>query len=61
MIKLLKMTKFGRNIAEVLLILVTGENLLYKWKSEEKSHKTPAETLINFTISQLREQLPRVY
>ena len=54
MVQLLKMTKFGRNVAEVLLISVTEENFLYKWKSEEKSYKTQAETLINVAISQLR-------
>ena len=43
------MTKFGRNVAEVLLISVTEENLLYK----EKSYKTLAKIIV-VAISRLR-------
>lgn len=58
--ELLKMVKSGRSVAEVSRTMGIGENLLYKWKSEEKSQETPAETLINLEIEQLRKQLRQV-
>jgi transposase len=58
--ELLKMVKSGRSVAEVSRTMGIGENLLYKWKSEEKSQETPAETIINLEIEQLRKQLRQV-
>lgn len=37
--ELLKMVKSGRSVAEVSRIIDLGENLLYKWKSEENHKK----------------------
>jgi transposase-like protein len=39
------MTK-TRSVAEVALSMGIGENLLYKWRSDEKTKETPAESEI---------------
>ena len=36
--ELLKMVKSRRSVAEVSRKMGIGENLLYNWKSKEKSH-----------------------
>lgn len=52
----LKMTK-TRSVAEVARSMGIGENLLYKWRSDEKAKETPAESEINAEIEQLRKQV----
>ena len=47
------MTKSRRSIDEVSRTIGTEVNLLYKWKSEEKSKESLAETLNNAEIVQL--------
>lgn len=59
-VELLKMVKTGRSVAEVSQAMGIGENLLYKWKSEEKNQETPAESIVNAEIEQLRKQLRQV-
>jgi transposase len=55
----LKMAK-TRSVSEVARSLGIGENLLYKWRSDEKSKETPVETEINAEIEGLRKQLRQV-
>ncbi len=55
--ELLKMVKSGRSVAEVSRTMGIGENLLYKWRSEENSQAKPEELGINTEIEQLRKQL----
>lgn len=49
--EVLKMTK-SRSVAEVARIMGIGENLLYKWRSDEKSKETPAESEVNGEMEQ---------
>ncbi len=58
--ELLRMVKSGRSVAEVSRTMGVGENLLYKWKSEEKSQETPVESVVNAEIEQLRKLLRQV-
>lgn len=55
----LKMAK-TRSVSEVARSLGIGENLLYKWRSAEKSKETLVETEINAEIEGLRKQLRQV-
>lgn len=55
--ELLKMVNSGRSVAEVSRTMGIGENLLYKWRSEENSQSKPEELGINTEIEQLRKQL----
>lgn len=55
--ELLKMVKSGRSVAEVSRTMGIGENLLYKWRSEENSHFKPEELGTNNEIENLRKQL----
>jgi transposase len=57
--EVLKMTK-SRSVAEVARIMGIGENLLYKWRSDEKSKETPSELEANGEMEQLRKQLRQV-
>jgi transposase len=54
--EVLKMTK-TRSVAEVARSMGIGENLLYKWRSDEKTKETPAESEVNVEIEQLRKQV----
>ena len=58
--ELLKMVKSGRSVAEVSRTMGIGENLLYKWRSEENSQEKPEELGINTEIEHLRKQLKQV-
>ena len=49
--ELLKMVKSGRSVAEVSRTMDLGENLLYKWKSEEKSQEMSVKTLVNLYLA----------
>lgn len=55
--ELLKMVKSGRSVAEVSRTMGIGENLLYKWRSEENSQAKPEELVTNTEIEHLRKQL----
>jgi transposase len=55
--ELLKMVKSGRSVAEVSRTMGIGENLLYKWRSEENSQVKPEELVTNTEIEHLRKQL----
>jgi transposase len=57
--EVLKMTK-SRSVAEVARSMGIGENLLYKWRSDEKSKETPSELEANGEMEQLRKQLRQV-
>jgi len=57
--EVLKMTK-TRSIAEVARSMGIGENLLYKWRSDEKSKETTHELVVNSEIEELRKQLKQV-
>lgn len=57
--EVLKMTK-SRSVAEVARSMGIGENLLYKWRSDEKSKETPSESEANGEMEQLRKQLRQV-
>ena len=52
--EVLKMTK-SRSVAEVARSMGIGENLLYKWRSDEKSKETPSESEANGEMEQLRQ------
>lgn len=55
--ELLKMVKSGRSVAEVSRTMGIGENLLYKWRSEENGQVKPEELVTNTEIEHLRKQL----
>lgn len=55
--ELLRMVKSGRSVAEVSRTMGIGENLLYKWRSEENSQAKPMELEVNTEIEYLRKQL----
>jgi transposase len=54
--EVLKMTKI-KSVPEVARSMGIGENLLYKWRSDEKLKETPAESDANTEIDQLRRQV----
>ncbi len=53
----LKMLNSGRSVSEVARTLGIGENLLYNWKSEDKSSQPIDKQLIISENEQLRKQL----
>ena len=53
--EVLKMLNSGRSVSEVAMGI--GENLLYKWKAEEKSRLSPEVGQQNAELEQLRKQL----
>lgn len=57
--EVLKMTK-TRSVAEVARSMGIGENLLYKWRSDEKSRESPQESAISSENEELRKQLRQV-
>lgn len=57
--EVLKMTR-TRSVAEVARSMGIGENLLYKWRSDEKAKETPSESEANTEIEQLRKQLRQI-
>ena len=52
--------KRNKSVAEVARTMGIGENLLYKWPSDEKSKETPAESAVNSELEELRKQLKQV-
>lgn len=57
--EVLKMAE-NRSVAEVARTMGIGENLLYKWRSSEKTNGTPIERELNSETEQLRKQLRQV-
>ena len=57
--EVLKMTK-TQSVAEVARSMGIGENLLYKWRSDQKSKETPHSLVVNSEIEELRKQLKQV-
>ena len=55
--EILKMLKTGRSVPDISQAMGIGENILYKWRLEEKNKETPAEIGVNAEIEQLRKQL----
>ena len=53
--EVLKMLNSDRSVPEVAMGI--GENLLYKWKAEEKSRLSPEVGQQNAELEQLRKQL----
>src|ERR1700712_4600649 len=58
--EVLKMVKSGRSVPEVARLMGMGENLLYKWRSDEKAKETPIESGVTSELEQLRKQLRQV-
>lgn len=54
--EVLKMAK-TKGVPEVARSMGIGENLLYKWRSDEKSKETPAEVSANAEMEHLRRQV----
>ncbi len=55
--EILKMTEGGRSVAEVARTMGIGENLIYKWRSEQKSNLSPSELNSYNEIESLKKQL----
>lgn len=58
--EVLKMIESGTNVAEVSRKMGIGENLLYKWRAEQKTTQTPEQSPLSDEIEQLRKQLRQV-
>ncbi|WP_298352379.1 transposase [Runella sp.] len=56
-LEVLKMVDSGRTVPEVSAAMGIGENLLYKWKADDKSKKSPNLNQQNAELEQLRKQL----
>ena len=56
----LRMVTAGRSAADVARSLGIGENLLYKWRAEQKSAYSPEETGRDAEIESLRKALRQV-
>lgn len=54
------MTNSGRSIPDVARSLGMSENLLYKWRSEQKSSYSPEESNRDAELEHLRKQLRQV-
>jgi transposase len=58
--EVLKMIESGGNVAEISRKMGIGENLLYKWRAEQKTTQTPEQSLFKEEIEQLRLKLKQV-
>ncbi len=56
----LRMVNGGRSIPDVARSLGISENILYKWRSEQKSGYSPEELSRDVELEQLRKQLRQV-
>lgn len=56
----LRMITAGRSASEVARSLGIGENLLYKWRADQKSAYSPAEMDRDTEIENLRKALRQV-
>ena len=59
-IEALGMVTGGRSAADVARSLGIGENLLYKWRAEQKSGYSPAEKDRDVELESLRKALRQV-
>jgi transposase len=57
--EVLKMIK-TQPVAEVAQKMGIGENLLYKWRAEEKTEQTPPQRETNEELEQLRRQVKQL-
>lgn len=55
--EVLKMLNSDRSVPEVAIAMGIGENLLYKWRADEKSRLSPEVSQQNAELEQLRKQL----
>lgn len=56
----LGMVNGGRSVPDVARSLGMSENLLYKWRGEQKASFSPAELSWDAELEQLRKQLRQV-
>jgi transposase len=56
----LRMVNGGRSVPDVARSLGMSENLLYKWRTEQKSSYSPEESGRDAELEQLRKQLRQV-
>ena len=56
----LRMVNGGRSIPDVARSLGISENILYKWRSEQKNGYSPEESSRDVELEQLRKQLRQV-
>lgn len=56
----LRMVAAGRSVSDVARSLGIGENLLYKWRTEQKSAYSPEEAGRDTEIESLRKALRQV-
>ncbi|MFN0013734.1 MAG: transposase [Saprospiraceae bacterium] len=56
----LRMVNGGRSVPDVARSLGMSENLLYKWRTEQKSSYSPEESGSAAELEQLRKQLRQV-
>lgn len=56
----LTMIRAGRSVPDVARVLGIGENLLYKWRAEQKSNLPPEARNQEAELEALRKQLRQV-
>ena len=56
----LRMVQAGRSVGDVARSLGMSENLLYKWRTEQKASYSPEESSRDAELEQLRKQLRQV-
>lgn len=56
----LRMVQGGRSVGDVARSLGMSENLLYKWRTEQKASYSPEESGRDAELEQLRKQLRQV-
>ncbi len=56
----LRMVQSGRSVGDVARSLGMSENLLYKWRGEQKASYSPEESSRDAELEQLRKQLRQV-
>lgn len=56
----LRMVQGGRSVPDVARSLGMSENLLYKWRGEQKASYSPQESSRDAELEQLRKQLRQV-
>jgi transposase len=56
----LRMVNGGRSVPDVARSLGMSENLLYKWRTEQKTSYSPEESSREGEMEQLRKQLRQV-
>ncbi len=59
-IEALRMVTNGRSVPDVARSLGISENILYKWRTEQKASYSPEESSRDAELEQLRKQLRQV-